>query len=57
MQGGIRWYADQFGLEKEYFYTDSRIRDAYTNYVTMLVTRKNTLTGVVYKNDPTIFAW
>ena len=27
------------------------------NYVTMLLTRTNTYTGVQYKNDPTIFSF
>ena len=30
---------------------------AYKNYVKTLLTRKNTITGVVYSEDPTVFAW
>ena len=57
--GGIQWYAEQVGgsgADKELFYTDSRARDAYVSYVRMLLNRKNTLNGIYYKQDPTIFA-
>lgn len=30
---------------------------AYKNYVKTLLTRRNTITGVVYSEDPTVFAW
>eukprot|EP00884_Botryococcus_braunii_P005619 jgi/Botrbrau1/15058/Bobra.118_2s0006.1 len=58
--GGMRWYVDQVlgqGYDKEMFYTDPRVKQAYMDYVKMLVNRRNTLTGVVYKDDPTIFSW
>jgi mannan endo-1,4-beta-mannosidase len=29
----------------------------YKNFLTALVTRVNTVTGVAYRDDPTIFAW
>lgn len=29
----------------------------YKDYVKTLLTRKNTITGVVYSEDPTVFAW
>jgi hypothetical protein len=29
----------------------------YKNFLTALVTRVNTITGVAYRDDPTIFAW
>ena len=43
--------------DKELFYTDSRVKQAYKNYVYMLLTRTNTYTGVQYRNDPTIFSF
>ena len=30
---------------------------AYKSYVKTLLTRKNTITGIVYSEDPTVFAW
>lgn len=57
--GGMRWYVDQIlgqGYDKEMFYTDPRVKQAYMDYVKLLVNRRNTLTGVPYKNDPTIFS-
>ncbi len=44
------------GYDNEMFYTDSRVKQAYKNYVYMLLTRTNSYTGVQYKNDPTIFS-
>ncbi|MFC1734352.1 cellulase family glycosylhydrolase, partial [candidate division KSB1 bacterium] len=39
------------------FYTDTCTKDAYKNYVSYFLNRVNTLTGIAYKDDPTIFAW
>lgn len=46
-----------YGYDKEMFYTDSRVKQAYRNYVYMLLNRVNTYTGVQYKNDATIFSF
>ena len=43
--------------EREDFYTDPVARRIYRDYVRELLNRENTVTGVVYKDDPTIFAW
>ena len=45
------------GYPKEMFYTDNRVKQAYRNYVYMLLMRINTYTGVQYWNDPTIFSF
>ena len=45
------------GYPKEMFYTDNRVKQAYRNYVYMLLMRINTYTGVQYRNDPTIFSF
>ena len=45
------------GAQKELFYTDSNCKQAYRNYVNMLLQRTNTYTGIQYKNDPTIFSF
>ncbi len=39
------------------FYDDENCRTYYRNYINMLLNRNNTYTNVLYKDDPTIFAW
>ena len=39
------------------FYTDERARDAYRRWAAYLIDRVNTIDGVVYRDDPAIFAW
>jgi hypothetical protein len=56
--GGINAYTSQLGLpSKLLFYTDATARAEYEAYVAHLVNRVNTVDGVTYKNDPTIFSW
>ncbi|KAI6672583.1 hypothetical protein NL676_000489 [Syzygium grande] len=39
------------------FFTNSVTKGYYKNHIKAVLTRKNTITGVAYKDDPTIFAW
>ena len=39
------------------FYTNECTKNLYRNYVSYFLNRNNTLTGIQYKDDPTIFAW
>jgi mannan endo-1,4-beta-mannosidase len=39
------------------FYSDPTIKSWYKDYAKHLITRKNTISGLVYGQDPTIFAW
>ncbi len=39
------------------FYTNQYCRQWYRDFVTVLMNRTNTITGRIYKNDPTIFGW
>lgn len=51
-------YAEKWGGKKPMdFYTDPKIKQMYKDHMEFLVNRENSLTGVKYKNDPTIFAW
>lgn len=56
--GGMDQYAAWYGLQyHDQFYTDPRTREAYRSYAAALIGRTNTVTGVLYRYDPTIFAW
>ncbi|KAF8008223.1 hypothetical protein BT93_K2024 [Corymbia citriodora subsp. variegata] len=39
------------------FFTNSVIKGYYKDHIKAVLTRMNTITGVAYKDDPTIFAW
>ncbi|KAH7651119.1 Mannan endo-1,4-beta-mannosidase protein [Dioscorea alata] len=64
---------DNFGGKKQYvqwarnqgqyiqsddeFFTNPLVKSYYKNHVKTVLSRINTITGVAYKDDPTIFAW
>ncbi|KAI3807321.1 hypothetical protein L1987_23247 [Smallanthus sonchifolius] len=39
------------------FFTNPMVKRFYKNHIKTVLTRRNTITGVVYKDDPTIMAW
>jgi len=39
------------------FFTNPETKRLYREHVEKLVTRRNTITGVLYRDDPTIFGW
>jgi mannan endo-1,4-beta-mannosidase len=56
--GGMDKYVEWAGLgHHDDFYTDATIRGWFKDYIGHLLERTNTVTGVKYKNDPTIMAW
>ncbi len=65
--GGLSQYARWIGVEPRRRHLlhaevgvvlrDERVRALYRAHVEKLVTRRNTITGVSYRDDPTIFAW
>lgn len=55
MQQYVAW-ANSTGVVQQ-FYTDPSVQNMYKDYVTAIVLRKNSLTGVVYRDDPAILAW
>src|ERR1044072_1434074 len=60
---GINDAADDsfnFGINNEkaiLFYTNSETRRLYREHLEKLATRRNTVSGVLYRDDPTIFGW
>jgi mannan endo-1,4-beta-mannosidase len=61
--GGIRQYLKWAGLPiegfdaRDRFFDDERVRGFYRAHLERLVQRVNSITGVRYADDPTIFAW
>lgn len=45
------------GADIHLFYTDPTIRQHYKDWIKHLVTRTNTITGLPYTQDSTIFSW
>lgn len=41
----------------EEFYTDPFVKSEWKKFIKMLINRKNTITGVLYRDDPTIFSF
>ncbi len=56
--GGMDQYVTWYNLNyHDDFYTNATVKTAYKNWISSLVNRVNPLTGVAYKNEPTIMAW
>jgi mannan endo-1,4-beta-mannosidase len=53
----VRWKGDGGSGDHDRFYVDPVIREWYRSYVSMLLCRVNTFTGVAYKDEPAIMAW
>ena len=43
--------------DKEVFYSDPSVINAYKAYIITVLSRNNSISGIAYKNDPAIFAW
>ena len=55
MQQYVEWTTENGHMSQ--FYTDINIQAKYKDYMTGIILRKNSLTDVVYRDDPTILAW
>jgi mannan endo-1,4-beta-mannosidase len=57
--GGSQQISAWYGSSDKYnfFYRDERTKRVYKKWVRHVLNRVNSLTGVSYKDDPTIFAW
>ncbi len=56
--GGMDQYLIWYGLNKHWqFYTDERVRTAFKNWASHIINHKNTIDGMLYRDDPAIFAW
>lgn len=45
------------GSSNDSFFSDPTIRGYYKEYVKSILVRKNSISGVEYRNEPAIFAW
>ncbi len=55
--GGMNQYAQWAGGNSNDFYSDPTMKQIYKDYVSQWINRINTVSGVPYKEDPTIFSW
>lgn len=55
--GGKHDFTDWEGVAEDQFYSNTKVLADFEAYVHALVTRVSSLTGVAYKDDPTIVAW
>jgi mannan endo-1,4-beta-mannosidase len=64
--GGVQqinsYYIPNYNMSSDsqrytFFFQDARTRQLYKDWVSLVLNRTNSLTGIKYKDDPTIFAW
>jgi mannan endo-1,4-beta-mannosidase len=48
---------DGFQYQSAAFYTNKKANELFYRYIRTLVERENSISGVVYRNDPTIMSW
>ncbi|XP_019437008.1 PREDICTED: mannan endo-1,4-beta-mannosidase 2-like [Lupinus angustifolius] len=56
----VKWaWQEGIGISSsnDSFFFDPSIRSYFKNYIKAVLTRKNTINGIEYRNDPTIFGW
>ncbi|KAK7269509.1 hypothetical protein RIF29_22240 [Crotalaria pallida] len=55
----VQWARDrgQYVNNDDDFFTHPVVKQYYKDHVKAVLTRKNTITGITYKDDPAIFAW
>ncbi|XP_052729639.1 mannan endo-1,4-beta-mannosidase 7 [Vigna angularis] len=56
----VQWAKQSVGSPvstEDDFFSNSMTKQFYKNHVKTVLTRKNTVTGLLYKDDPTIFSW
>lgn len=56
--GGIDQYLTWYGRRRHHeFFTLPQTREAYRGYVEHVITRRNRLSGRLYRDEPAIFGW
>lgn len=56
--GGIDQYLVYFGLQHHHeFFTSDLAKQGFKDYIKAVVTRRNSVDGTLYRDDPAIFSW
>lgn len=55
--GGIPQFTAMYGLKPEDFWASDVMKAAYKDLVAHLLNRRNSVSGVLYKDDPAVFGW
>ena len=55
--GPSKFVNDSTKISTEVFYTEDKIKDEFKKYIEKIVLRKNTSSGIEYRNDPSIMSW
>ena len=53
----VEWGTNGTSNNTDLFFSDPTVMKIYQNHLNYTLNRVNTITGVQYKNDPTILAW
>ena len=57
----VDWYNERYNPDlprtQQQFYINDTLKSWYKNYIHDIVTRENSITHILYKDDPTILAW
>jgi hypothetical protein len=54
---GVDEFANLAGKPGIAFWTDEEVRSDYRDLIRFVLNRRNTVNGIIYKNDPAILAW
>eukprot|EP00879_Flechtneria_rotunda_P011999 GHRR01012532.1.p1 GENE.GHRR01012532.1~~GHRR01012532.1.p1 ORF type:complete len:342 (+),score=76.98 GHRR01012532.1:359-1384(+) len=60
MQQYVRWaqgLPDNAAVSADSFYTNAKAQELYRNFAETIITRVNSITGLLYKDDPVIHSW
>lgn len=55
--GGIQSFSSLYGRQTADFYSNPVVINGFKRLISLILNRNNTLTGILYKDDPSIMAW
>jgi len=55
--GGLKNFSALRNKDRDVFYTDPQLKADYKDLVKYVLNRRNTVSGILYKDDPAILAW